>query len=44
MQIFDAEMAGVYTEILQGPYSIFSLRNFIKRRAAEAKKYPRCPF
>jgi len=31
-QIFDGEMAGAYTEILQRPYSIFSLRNFIKRK------------
>jgi hypothetical protein len=37
-------MAGVYTEILQGLHLIFSLRNFIQRRAAEAKKYPRCTF
>ena len=43
-QIFDGEMVGVYREILQGPNSIFSLRNFIQRRAAEAKKYTRCAF
>ena len=42
--IFDGEMAGVCTDILQGPYSIFSLRNYIQRRAEEAKKYPRCTF
>ena len=35
--IFDGEMAGVCTDILQGPYSIFSLRNYIQRRAGEAK-------
>jgi len=43
-QIFDEEKAGVYTEILQGPYPIFSLRNFMQRKAVEAKKYPRCAF
>ena len=42
--IFDREMVGVYTDILQGPYSTFSLRNYIQRRAGEAKKYPRCAF
>ena len=42
--IFDGEMAGVCTDILQRPYSIFSLRNYIQRRAGEAKKYPRCAF
>jgi hypothetical protein len=32
-------------EVLQKTtYSIFSFRNFINRRAAEAKKYPRCMF
>ena len=34
--IFDGEIAGVCTETLQGPYSIFSFRNFIQGRAAEA--------
>jgi len=43
-QIFDEEKAGVYTEILQGPYHIFSLRNSMQRKAVEAKKYPRCAF
>ena len=43
-QIFDREMAGICRDILQGPYSIFSLRNYIQRRAGEAKKYPRCAF
>ena len=38
------EMAGVCTEILQGPFSTFSLRDFIQRGAAEAKKYLRCAF
>ena len=33
--IFDGEIAGVCTETLQGPYSIFSFRNFIQGRAAE---------
>ena len=33
-----------WSDILQGPYSIFSLRNFVQRRAAEAKKYTRCTF
>ena len=42
--IFDREMPGVCTDILQGPYSTFSLRNYIQRRAGEAKKYPRCAF
>ena len=42
--IFDGEMAGACTDILQGPYSIFSLRNYIQRRAGEAKKYLRCAF
>ena len=37
-------MAGVCTDILQGPYSIFSLQNYIQRRAGEAKKFPRCTF
>ena len=37
-------MAGVCTDILQGPYSIYSLRNYIQRRAGEAKKCPRCAF
>jgi hypothetical protein len=43
-QIFDGEMAGGSAEILQGPYSILSLRNFYRRRTAEAEKYPRCAF
>ena len=42
--IFHGEMAGVCSDILQRPYSIFSLRNHIQRRAGEAKKYPRCAF
>ena len=42
--IFDGKIAGVCTQTLQGPYFIFSLRNFIQGRAAEAKQYPRCAF
>ena len=41
---FEGEMAGVCMDILQGPCSIFSLRNYIQRRAGEAKKYSRCTF
>jgi len=41
-QISDGEMVGVCREILQEPYSIFGSRNFIHRRAAQAKTHPRC--
>jgi len=36
-QVFDEEKAGVYTEILQGPYPIFSLSSSMQRKAVEAK-------
>ena len=42
--IFHGEMAGVCTKILQGPCSIFRLRNFRQKGAAEATKYTRCAF
>ena len=41
---FTGERAGVCTEILQRLFSTFSLRDFIQRGAAEAKKYLRCAF
>jgi len=43
-QISDGEMVGVCREILQEPYSIFGFRNFIHRRAAQAKTHQRCAF
>ena len=43
-QISHGKMVGVCREILQEPYSIFGLRNFLHRRAAQAKTHLRCAF
>ena len=41
--IFNGKMAVVHTEILQEPYSTYSLRNSIQRRAGEVKSTQRIP-